>query len=68
MWPNDSPGQSKPLILERLSCHHLDLHATHILQLQEIQEVGEDLGTLLGRVLESKMQVEGITARLEELQ
>ena len=36
--------------------------------IREIQEVGEDLGNLLGRVLESKMQVEGIIARLEELQ
>ncbi|NEP46138.1 MAG: restriction endonuclease subunit S [Okeania sp. SIO2H7] len=36
--------------------------------IEEIQEAGEDLGTLLGRIFEAKMQVEGIIARLEELQ
>ena len=33
----------------------------------EIKEVGEDLGTLLGRVVETKIKVEGIIHRLERL-
>lgn len=33
-----------------------------------IQDGGEELGDLLGRVLESKIRLERIIARLEELQ
>lgn len=33
----------------------------------EIQEVAEDLGSILGRVLETKIVVEGIVNRLESL-
>ncbi len=35
---------------------------------EEIQDVGEELGTLLGRVLESKIAVRKINTNLEELQ
>lgn len=33
----------------------------------EIQEAAEDLGSILGRVLETKILVEGIVNRLESL-
>ena len=35
---------------------------------EEIQDVGEELGTLLGRVIESKIAVREINRNLEELQ
>ena len=41
--------------------------STEDLQEEAIQEIGEDLGELLGRVIEAKIGIENIIKTLEEL-
>ncbi len=42
-------------------------HLTANIATETIQEAGEDLSNLLGRVLETRIKVEGILKRLEQL-
>lgn len=46
----------------------VELLSTTDVNPEEIQEVGEDLGSILGRVLETKIEVMRTIARLQRLQ
>lgn len=72
LWQNEHPVMNAAQLFVESSRRQIQITVELIspddVTPLEIQEAGEDLGSILGRALETKIRIERIISSLEELQ